>query len=130
MKLVEHERNAEEYTMFKASLRSELANLKASARRKAKEHSVEANILYEKMQAKVDARVNAWCARQEGIANHSGSSPSRAKSSNDHQAGIGRPLSPKASNRPMTPQATQRFQPPQRAALPGSPRQTPGPRGG
>lgn len=69
MKLVEHEVHKEENSCFRSSLKSELANLKASARRKAKEHSVEANVLYDKMQTKVDSRIAAWCSRHEGISN-------------------------------------------------------------
>lgn len=69
LKLVEHEKAKDDYSNFRTTLRSELSTLRATARRKAKEHSVEANELYERMQAKVDARVAAWCSRQEGVCN-------------------------------------------------------------
>merc|ERR1719454_1121765 len=114
-KLVEQERATGEYTTFKASLRAELANLKAAAKRKAKEQSVEANVLYERLQKKVDAGVAAWCAKQ-GIAaptsrGGSASVPTshmsnRSKVSAQQAGTTGRPASPNSSpkKRPTTPQ--------------------------
>lgn len=113
MKIVEHEKAKEDYNLFCSKMNAELTSLKSSARRKAKEHSVEANILYERMQAKVDARVAAWCSRHEGISNRSGT-PNKTARPKDYQQrtslkSTGRsttPLAPNASSKSSPGSAT------------------------
>merc|ERR1719253_2377750 len=96
MKLAEHEKSKDE---VKSSLQKELIELKVSARRKAKEHSIEANILYEKLQSKVDARVTDWCSRQVKVnaraADHSVATPTPRPSARPKAGSLAGLASPK-----------------------------------
>lgn len=99
-KLEEHEKLKADYNALRSKLRTELFTLRADARRKAKAHSAETSALYERMQAKVDARVAVWVQKHEVMKSRQKQVP-KAK-----PVPTGAPMTPQTggAKRPSTPQ--------------------------
>lgn len=114
-KLLQHEQEKEANESFRSALQGELADLKASARRKAKEHGFAANVLYEKMQSKVDASVADCCAKHQGLLHSKAPrssatgatcpkvSSSKGLQQNGHSQSLLCPAGKKATQRPASP---------------------------